>query len=125
MNQSARITRGLVIGFIALGGLSLNGCYSASAVTSPDRVVRITTLPRGAKVVTVKRQTFHYYDGRFYQRQRGAYISVKPPIGTVVTTLPRRRTVVRVKGQRQYVVNGIHYRTERQRGRTVYIVVRR
>ncbi|GAB5517993.1 MAG: hypothetical protein RhofKO_02440 [Rhodothermales bacterium] len=125
MNQSSRITRGLFIGLVALSSFSLSGCYSANAVTSPDRVVRITTLPRGAKVITVKRQTYHYHDGRFYQRQRGAYISVKPPIGTVVTTLPRRRTVVRVKGQRRYVVNDIHYRAERQRGRTVYVVVRR
>ncbi|MEM1097125.1 MAG: DUF6515 family protein [Bacteroidota bacterium] len=125
MNPSARIGRGVVLACLLASSISLSGCYPAHAVAPADRVVRVTSLPRGATVVTVKRQTYHYHHGRFYQRQRGAYVSVKAPLGAVVTTLPRHRTVVRVNGQRRYVANGVYYRAERQRGRTVYVVVRR
>ncbi|MEM6648038.1 MAG: DUF6515 family protein [Bacteroidota bacterium] len=124
MHVSTRIGRGVVLALLIVSSLSLSGCYSAHAVPPADRVVRVTSLPRAAAVVTVKRQTYHYHDGRFYQRQRGVYVSVRPPLGAVVRTLPRRRTVVRANGQRRYVVHGTHYRAERRRGQTVYVVVR-
>lgn len=70
----------------------------------------VRELPRGRTEIFVGQRPFFFHEGRFFNRHRDGFITVRAPIGAVIATLPIGFATFVVGGVSYYAFDDVYYR---------------